>query len=348
VAPAIVPVIAAAWGWRAAFVLMGVVGLLWLLVWLPFYDSPEKVARVTRDELAHIRSDAVAVDPNEGRPMGWFELLRYRQAWSFIVAKFMTDPVWWFFLIWLPDFFKQTRGLDIKKSWVHLVVIYVIVTVLSIAGGWVAGWLIRRGYTVSGARKRAMLAFAACVVPIVLVTRAGDWTAVLLIGLAGAAHQGWSANLFTTTSDIFPKTAVASVTGLGGMAGSVGGILFPIYSGWLLDRFKASGNVTAGYAILFGICGSAYLLAFLINHLLATVFWRISQFVLRGAATAAALGIFSVGVKYLDGLNIIPSYFTMAIFPLMSRYAYAGGDSLVKAYRLAEGNFRSVPLVTFS
>ena len=116
VAPAIVPVIAGAWGWRAAFVVMGVVGLLWLLVWLPFYDSPEKIARVTRDELAHIRSDAVAIDPNEGRPMGWGELLGYRQAWSFIVAKFMTDPVWWFFLIWLPDYFKKKFAASISRT----------------------------------------------------------------------------------------------------------------------------------------------------------------------------------------------------------------------------------------
>ena len=165
VAPAIVPVIAGAWGWRAAFVLMGVVGLLWLLVWLPFYDSPEKIARVTRDELLHIRSDAVAVDPNEGRPMGWIELLGYRQAWSFIVAKFMTDPVWWFFLIWLPDYFKKKWALDIKSSWVHLVTIYAIITVLSIAGSWFTGNLSKRGWSSNRARKTGMFVFACCVFP---------------------------------------------------------------------------------------------------------------------------------------------------------------------------------------
>jgi ACS family hexuronate transporter-like MFS transporter len=204
--------------------------------------------------------------------MSWGSLLKYRQTWAFVVAKFLTDPVWWFFLIWLPDFFKKTRHLDIKQSWVHLVLIYTLVTVLSIGGGWLTGYLARRGYSQSRARKTGMLIFAVLVLPILAVTHVGDWSAVVLIGLAGAAHQAWSANLFTTVSDVFPKRAVASVVGIGGMAGSFGGILFPLYSGKLLDSFTASGNVTAGYAILFGICGSAYLLAFALNHLLAPRF----------------------------------------------------------------------------
>ena len=202
-------------------------------------------------------------------------LTLHRQAWSFIVCKFLTDPVWWFFLIWLPDYFKKTRGLDIKTSWVHLVVIYAIVTVLSIAGGWLAGYLANRGWTVTRARKTSMFIFALCVLPIFFATQVGDWGAVLLIGLAGAAHQAWSANLFTTVSDMFPKQAVASVVGIGGLAGSVGGMLFPVYSGRLLDRFVAIGDPTAGYAVLFGICGSAYLVAFVLQHLLAPRFVRI-------------------------------------------------------------------------
>jgi ACS family hexuronate transporter-like MFS transporter len=204
--------------------------------------------------------------------MSWGSLLKYRQTWAFVSAKFLTDPVWWFFLIWLPDFFKKTRGLDIKHSWVLLVTIYSIVTALSIAGGWLPGHLVRRGYTQSKARKASMFVFAGLVLPILLVTQVGDWSAVSLIGLAGAAHQAWSANLFTSVSDVFPKRAVASIVGIGGMAGSLGGILFPLYSGKLLDRFQASGNVTAGYAVLFGICGSAYLVAFAVNHALAPRF----------------------------------------------------------------------------
>jgi ACS family hexuronate transporter-like MFS transporter len=269
VAPAVVPLIADAWGWRAAFVGAGVIGLAWLALWIPLYEIPERSRRVRAAELAHIQSDG---ETEQLTKMSWLSLLKYRQTWAFVAAKFLTDPVWWFFLIWLPDFFKKSRGLDIKHSWVHLVTIYSLVTALSITGGWLTGYLARRGHTQSSARKLGMFVFATLVLPIFAVTHVGDWSAVLLIGLAGAAHQAWSANLFTTVSDVFPKRAVASVVGIGGMAGSLGGILFPLYSGKLLDRFQASGNVTAGYAVLFGVCGSAYLVAFAINHALAPRF----------------------------------------------------------------------------
>jgi ACS family hexuronate transporter-like MFS transporter len=266
VAPAIIPPIAAAWGWRAAFVFMGVIGMAWLLLWLPFYDDPEKSKRLKREELDHIRSDGVTEGATES-PMPWLELLRYREAWSFIVAKLMTDPVWWFFLIWLPDYFKKKWSLDIKNSWVHLVTIYAIITVLSIIGGWVTGHLARRGWSVTRARKTGMFIFACCVLPIFFATRVDPWPAVLLIGIAGAAHQAWSANLFTTTSDMFPKRAVASLVGVGGMAGSLGGFFFPRFAGSLLDRLG-----TQGYTVLFAICGSAYLIAFALNHVLAPRF----------------------------------------------------------------------------
>jgi MFS transporter, ACS family, hexuronate transporter len=271
VAPAIVPVIVEHWGWRAAFVAAGVAGMAWLFLWWPTYDVPEKSRFVGRTELDHIRSDADEERGNAGK-VPWKVLLRQRQTWSFITAKFLTDPVWWFFLIWLPGYFNETRGLNISKSWRHLVAIYTIVTVLSILGGWVTGHLNKTGWTVTRARKTGMLVFAFCVLPILVATRVNDWTAVVLIGLAGASHQAWSANLFTTVSDMFPNRAVGSVVGLGGMAGSIGGVLFPLFTGWLLDEFKAAGNITAGYAILFGICALAYLLAFLLNHALAPKF----------------------------------------------------------------------------
>lgn len=272
IAPAVIPWLALTWGWRSAFVAAGIAGFFWLLLWLPLYDVPEKVKNLSEAELRHIRSDSAEGDGADEGKVGWGKILGYRQAWSFIVSKFLTDPVWWFFLIWLPDYFKKTRGLDIKQSWVHLVSIYAIVTVLSIFGGWLAGYLVRRGQTVSRARKTSMFVFACLVLPILLVTQAGNWGAVFLIGLAGAAHQAWSANLFTTVSDMFPKRAVASVVGIGGMAGSFGGVLFPLYTGKLLDRFQAAGNVTAGYTILFAICGTAYLLAFGISHALTPRF----------------------------------------------------------------------------
>jgi ACS family hexuronate transporter-like MFS transporter len=256
IAPAIVPWLALNFGWRSAFVAAGIAGLVWLFFWIPIY----------RERATERDTDA------DDSPLPWSRIIRHRQAWAFIAAKFLTDPVWWFFLIWLPDYFKKTRHLPIKESWVHLVTIYSVVTVLSIAGGWLSGHLARRGFSVTRARKTALFTFACTVLPILVVTHVGNWTAVLLIGVAGASHQAWSANLFTSASDMFPKRAVASVVGIGSMAGSLGGILFPILSGKLLDRFQAAGDVTAGYAVLFGICGFAYLVAFALNHLLAPSF----------------------------------------------------------------------------
>jgi ACS family hexuronate transporter-like MFS transporter len=276
IAPAVVPWMALSFGWRSAFVAAGIAGLVWLAFWLPWYDVPERIAKLTAAELAHIRSQdrdgAAAARSGAEARLSLATILRHRQAWAFIVAKFLTDPVWWFFLIWLPDYFKKTRGLAIKDSWVYLVTIYSIVTVLSIFGGWLSGFLTSRGMSVTRARKIALFTFACTVLPILAVTHVGNWAAVILIGIAGASHQAWSANLFTSASDMFPKRAVASVVGIGSMAGSLGGILFPIFSGKLLDRFAAAGDVTSGYAILFGICGSAYLVAFGLLHLLAPTF----------------------------------------------------------------------------
>jgi ACS family hexuronate transporter-like MFS transporter len=269
-APAIIPWLAFTYGWQAAFVVAGAAGLLWLGLWLPFYDVPEKNKRLGSAERVYIRSDSAG--ESDSTCPAWSSLLRYPQTWSFVVAKFLTDPVWWFFLIWLPDFFKKTRGLDIKHSWLHIVTIYGIVTLLSIYGGWVTGHLSRRGWTITRARKTAMGAFALCVLPVLAVTKVGDWTAVLLIGLAASAHQAWSANLYTTVSDMFPKGAVASVIGIGGMAGSAGGFIFPIFTGQMIDYYQARGSATPAYAILFGVCACMYLVAFGLNHLFAPRF----------------------------------------------------------------------------
>jgi MFS transporter, ACS family, hexuronate transporter len=274
-APAIVPFVALTLGWQAAFVGAGLLGFIWLFFWFPFFDVPGKIKGIKQTELDYIHSD-VDEQAETKTKVPWSNLLSHKEAWSFIVAKFLTDPVWWFFLIWLPDYFKKTRHLDIKNSWVHLVAIYAVITVLSIVGGWVTGFLTKRGWTVTRARKTGMFVFAAAVLPILAVTTVGDWTAVLIIGLAGAAHQAWSANLFTTVADMFPKKAVGSLVGIGGLAGSVGGMLFPIICGVVIDRYVAAGNPTAGYAILFGFCGSAYLIAFAIHHLLAPKFEQVT------------------------------------------------------------------------
>jgi len=195
--------------------------------------------------------------------------LQYRQTWAFVAAKFLTDPVWYFFLIWLPDLFRKVYGMDIKKSWDKLTVIYAIITVLSICGGWLTGHLMQRGWSITLARKTGLLLFALCVVPVIAATRVSVWPAVLLISLAGAAHQAWSANMYSTVSDMFPKSDVASVIGIGSMAGAISGMLFPIYCGWVLDRFKAAGNEGGAYTLLLSICAFAYIVTFFIHHLLA-------------------------------------------------------------------------------
>lgn len=271
VAPATIPFIAAAWGWQWAFIIAGALGLLWIIAWWAFYSAPRDSRFANAAECDHIEAGSPTV-ANE-TPIPWLSLLGQRGAWSFIVAKLLTDPVWWFFLIWLPGYFHDVYGTDIKGSAPMLVTLYGIVTVLSIAGGWLSGRLAALGWSVTATRKASMALFACCVLPILLVPRFHDpWIAVALIGLAGAAHQAWSATIFTTVSDLFPKRAVASVVGMGGMAGALGGMAFPIVTGLLLDHYKAAGSIAAGYDVLFYGCSSAYLVAFALNHLLAPRF----------------------------------------------------------------------------
>jgi ACS family hexuronate transporter-like MFS transporter len=267
VAPAVVPFLAVRFGWEMPFVCAGLIGFVWLGFWLRIYDSPEKHPGVTKEELAHIRSGSGS--GGEARKIPWLELLRYRQVWAIAVAKFLTDPVWWFFLIWLPDYFKTAHNLDIKHSWPLLVTIYGVITVLSIFGGWATGHLAESGWSITRARKAGMLVCALCMPPVFFATHVGGWAAVALIALAGSAQQAWSVNLFSTASDMFPKDAVASVVGLAGLVGSLGGMLCPVLTGMVLDHYRVLGNEKHGYAILFSICAFAHLLAFSLNHLLA-------------------------------------------------------------------------------
>ena len=272
IAPALVPWIALRFGWPMCFIVAGVAGFGWLLLWAPlFRNTPGESHFVSDAERELIERDQLR-DTGDAS-IGWLHLFAYRQTWAIVLAKFLTDPVWWFFLIWLPDFFKKTRGLDLKSSWVHLVAIYAIATVLSLSGGWLSGHLINRGWSVTRARKTSMFVFAVCVVPVVFAPRMSDWIAVFLIGLAGAAHQAWSATIYASTSDMFPKRTIAAISGIAGMAGAVGGIIFPKFSGALLDHYKlTAGGESAGYVILFTMCGSAYVVAFVINHLFAPRF----------------------------------------------------------------------------
>lgn len=275
VAPVLVPWILGAYGWQEAFVITGAIGFVWLGFWWFMYEVPGRQPKLTATEYAYIHSDDESELPagtgeQEGPPVTWGQLLRVRQTWAFIFGKLLTDPIWWFFLFWLPSYFATTFSLDLKKPSLPLVVVYSMTTVGSIGGGYLSSYLIKRGWSVFRARKMAMLLFAVLVTPIMLARYATSiWPAVALIALAAAAHQAWSANILTTASDMFPKRAVSSVVGLGGMAGSVGGILFPLLVGWLLDTYKAAGNVGAGYNIIFLLCGSAYLLAWGLMHVFA-------------------------------------------------------------------------------
>jgi ACS family hexuronate transporter-like MFS transporter len=270
VAPIMVPWILGLWGWQEAFIITGAIGFVWLIFWWIFYEIPSRSKKLQAAEFQYIHSDDTEVSDGDTTPVNWLKLFSIRQTWAFIFGKLLTDPIWWFFLFWLPSYFSTTFLIDLKKPSLELVVVYTATTIGSIGGGYLSGYFMRLGWPVFRARKTAMLIFALCVVPIILARYATNvWTAVGLIGLAAAAHQAWSANIFTTASDMFPKKAVSSIVGIGGMAGAVGGILFPMLVGWLLDTYKNAGNIGAGYNILFLICGCSYLLAWGIMHLFA-------------------------------------------------------------------------------
>lgn len=267
VAPIMVPWILGVWGWQQAFIATGAIGFIWLLFWWLFYEVPERQRRLSAQELAYIQSDVEEPDAEADQPVRWIRLFSVRQTWAFVFGKMLTDPIWWFFLFWLPSYFSTTFQIDMKKPSLELVLVYTATTLGSIGGGYLSGYLIRKGWPVFKARKVSMLVFALCVVPIMLAQFASNvWVVVGLISLAAAAHQAWSATIFTTASDMFPKRAISSVVGIGGMAGAVGGIAFPLLVGRLLDFYKAAGNIGAGYNVLFVICGCAYLLAWGVMH----------------------------------------------------------------------------------
>jgi ACS family hexuronate transporter-like MFS transporter len=258
VAPLVVPWIAINYGWQLAFIITGTLGFIWLVLWLLIYRRPEEHPKLSRAELAHIQSDP----PEPTTKIPWARLFPHRQTWAFAAGKFLTDPIWWVYLFWLPKFLNTNYGLDITQIGLPLVVIYVSADVGSIGGGWLSGALIRRGWSVNKGRKVAMFVCALAVVPIMFAAHASNlWVAVALVSLAAAAHQGWSANIFTMVSDMFPRRAVGSVVGIGGMTGAVGGMLIQTAVGLIL-------YYTSSYLPIFVIAGGAYLVALLIMHLL--------------------------------------------------------------------------------
>lgn len=262
VAPATIPFIAAAWGWQSAFIAAGVLGFIWVIFWLRMPKNPRVKLAEESAALAQAEKEEVRAS------IPWRKLLAYRQSWSLILVRFLTDPIWWFFLFWLPDFFSKHFGYNIKESALPLIVIYALVTVLSILGGTLTKFLANRGWSLNKVRKISMLVFACCVVPVVFVQYFDMWTIVAVLGLAGGAHQAWSASVYTLGSDMFPKSDVASITGLSGMAGQIGSVLFQTAVGFTLSWFAAQGNASHGYDIIFMVCGSAYLAAFVIFTLI--------------------------------------------------------------------------------
>lgn len=258
ITPLLVPWITLHYGWRAAFFVTGALGFLWLIAWLGMYRSPRNHPRVSRGELAYIHSDP----PDAVSHVSWLSLLRYRAVWAFVVGMFMSAPIWWFYLYWVPDFLVKQYGLNITTMGPPLVAIYLIADFGSIGGGWLSSFLIKGGFSVNAGRKIAMLVCALCVMPVFLATQhIGLWPTTLVIALAAAAHQGWAANLYTLVSDTMPRSTVSSIVGIGGMAGSIAGMFFSKFIGYVLEW---AGN----YFVLFAIASGAYLLALLIIQML--------------------------------------------------------------------------------
>lgn len=258
VAPITAPWIAIHFGWPWVFVCMAAIGVIWIVRWMAVYRRPEQHPRVSVAELNYIRGDAGEASV----PVPWSKLLPHRETWAFTIAKFLTDPVWWFFLYWLPKFLNSRYGLSLTALGWPLVIVYTMSMVGSVAGGWLSARLLKRGWSVNAARKTAMLTCALTVLPILFAATVQNfWIAVALVGLATASHQGWSANLFTMASDLFPKRAVGSVVGIGGFGGAVGGMLIATFTGFVLQ-------LTGNYFPMFVIAGSAYLVALVIVQIL--------------------------------------------------------------------------------
>jgi ACS family hexuronate transporter-like MFS transporter len=259
IAPLAVPWIALHWGWRWAFVFTGAIGFLWLVFWLAVYRRPEEHPRISDAELQHIQSDP----PDPPAKVAWAKLIPLKQTWAFSIGKFLTDPVWWFYLFWLPKYLQETFGLTLANVGLPVMVVYISADIGSIGGGWLSSAMLNRGWELNRARKTAMLICALAVVPVLYAPYCKNlWLVVALISLAASAHQGWSANLFTLTSDMFPRRAVGSVVGIGGTMGAIGGVLLQLAAGYIVEW-------THSYLPMFIIAGTMYLLALLIVQTLA-------------------------------------------------------------------------------
>lgn len=260
-APLLVPIILAHYGWRETFVWIGALGLLWIVLWWRFYSIPEKTKQLSQEELAYIKSDQDGKTEEQSKvPLS--EILKYKVTWSFAIGKILTDPIWYFFMFWLPAYFSDVFKMDMTKPSIPLIIIYSGTTIGSIGGGYLSSFLIKKGWAIGRARSVTMLLFALMVVPVMFSKYVDNmWLITIIIAFATAAHQGWGANLMTTVGDQLPNNYVSSVIGFGGMLGSAAGIIFPLFIGIVLDNFKKAGNINGGYNIIFFIAGVSYVAA---------------------------------------------------------------------------------------
>jgi MFS transporter, ACS family, hexuronate transporter len=279
-APLTVPLIAMEYGWQWAFIITGLIGLIWLLFWWLIYEKPEENTKLSKEELDYIQSDDNSIHVSEnGEKVKWVALLKFRQTWSFAILKFFTDPIWWFILFWLPSFLNKQYGMTKMELAFPIAVVYTMAMFGSIAGGWLSGYFLQLGWPLYKARRTALLVFAFCALPMLAAQWLGTysyWYAVIVIGIAASAHQAWSANIFTTVSDMFPKRTVASVVGIGGMVGAIGGVIIARTTGVVLDYYKSMNNIEFGYSIMFVICAFAYLIAWLLFSLLVPKMPRVN------------------------------------------------------------------------
>lgn len=284
VAPAVVPWIALVAGWQMAFIVTGALGFVWMVAWWVYYDIPARHKRVNAAELRHITQeplvdpmvvgDAASTDVLSPEADTRYPIFANRAIWGFMGGKLLTDPIWWFFLFWLPSYLANIYHLDLKKLGAPLIIIYLAATIGSVGGGWLSSRLIQGGWHPTRARQYAMALFALCVTPVMLISQIGSmWPVIAILSLAVAAHQAWSANIFTVAADQFPKRVLSRVVGFGTMAGTLGGALFPLLVGRILDHYKGLGQLSEGYYILFYIAGLAYLVAWALLY----------TFVFRGA-----------------------------------------------------------------
>ncbi len=260
-APLLVPFILGHYGWRQTFVWIGALGMVWIILWWKFYAIPAKTKNLSKEELQYIKSDQDEKTEEKNKiPLS--ELLKYKVTWSFAIGKMLTDPIWYFFMFWLPAYFSDVFKMDLTKPSLPLIIIYSGTTIGSIGGGYLSSLLIKKGWAIGRARSFTMLLFALMVVPVMFSKYVDNmWVITLIIALATAAHQGWGANLMTTVGDQLPNNYVSSVIGFGGMLGSAAGIIFPLFIGIVLDTFKKSGNINGGYNIIFFIAGISYVTA---------------------------------------------------------------------------------------